>query len=301
VREAIATSLRVARRERALVVAGLLGAVLAGVVGIVIAARGSLVPPEGLLEKPLTFDLAVGVYVLTLAVLAPLAGFSRRGGIAWRTGVVVTTLYGYGAETILTLRGIDPRFSEVAGPREQVFSALLGVDAVFIVLLFVIFAVRLFRKRVLIEQPPLALGARYGAVAVIVGGFSAGVWMGIVGGRDWGESASLLPLHAMGFHGLQAIPLVVWLVSWSGAPLHSVRRWIHAAGLLWLAALVAIALQTWNGRAIADGGSVMIAAAGLFMAWFGVAWAALVAALRRARKRAESASAVAAPEAVASL
>jgi hypothetical protein len=96
------------RREPLLVAVGLLGVGLAAALAIVIGVRGPVVPPEGVLEKPLTFDLAVGIYVLTLAVLAPLTHFSRSGRNAWRAGLAATSLYGFMVETVQPLRGLDP-------------------------------------------------------------------------------------------------------------------------------------------------------------------------------------------------
>ncbi|MGH7477325.1 MAG: hypothetical protein ACRELD_13715, partial [Longimicrobiales bacterium] len=53
-------------------------------------------------------------------------------------------------------------------------------------------------------------------------------------GRFLNGTGNLMPVHAAGFHGLQAIPLVALLLGWSGVPAAHATRWIHAAGSGWL-------------------------------------------------------------------
>jgi len=249
----------------------------------VIPARGPVIGAEGILEKALTFDLAVGIYVLTLAALAPLAGFSRRGGALWRGAVLGTTLYAYGIETVQTLRGFDPRFTRVGSAVDEYLGTSLGVGALFMIVIFVIFAARLFRLGVLAERPLLALGARYGAAGVVLGGFAAGFWMGAVEGRHVGESGSLLPLHALGFHGLQAVPIVAWLLERSRVPPERARLRVHLAGFAWLAAIAAVATQTVQGRTVQALEPATLAALAFLVAWTGLAVGALAVARRGAR------------------
>ena len=65
--------------ERVLFVVGLLGIVL-GLIGLaVMAVYGRFIPPEGYIYKAASFDIATGIYTLTLILLIPLAGFSMRG------------------------------------------------------------------------------------------------------------------------------------------------------------------------------------------------------------------------------
>jgi len=107
-----------------------------GVVGIslgifclaVMALRGGApIPPEGDLQKPATFDIAVGIYLLTLALLLPSAGFSERGRkrwVAWNVGLFA---YAFGIENIQIFRGLDPRFSRVAGPLDQILGLVFFI------------------------------------------------------------------------------------------------------------------------------------------------------------------------------
>jgi hypothetical protein len=131
----------------------------------------------------------------------------------------------------------------------------------------------------------LVLGVRYGAAAVVLGGFAAGVWMGVAQGRHVGESASLLPLHALGFHGLQAIPLVAWLLERSPVPPGRARARVHAAGVLWLLAVAAVGVQAVLGVSVARLDPAVLGAMAALTGWLAVATAALAASVRRSPSR----------------
>jgi hypothetical protein len=105
--------------------------------------------------------------------------------------------------------------------------------------------------------------------------------MSVIGGRTWGEDASILPYHALGFHGLQAVPLVAWLLARSSVDRDTAPRWIHAAGLSWLGATAAVGYQTWLGDPIVEAAPASLAAGAFLVAWIAVAAAALLVALRR--------------------
>lgn len=77
---------------------------------------GQPIPPEGDLMKPATFNIAVGLYLLTLALLLPGAKLGKLGLRVWTGFTVALTIYGYSIETIQAFRGLDPRFSRVASP-----------------------------------------------------------------------------------------------------------------------------------------------------------------------------------------
>ncbi len=74
--------------ERALFFTGLFGLGLSAVCFAAIASHGALVEPEGHLEKAATGDGAVGLRLLTLALIAPSAGLSRWGGRNWSLSLV---------------------------------------------------------------------------------------------------------------------------------------------------------------------------------------------------------------------
>ncbi|MGH7477025.1 MAG: hypothetical protein ACRELD_12095 [Longimicrobiales bacterium] len=268
------------RRERALVALGLLGLTLAAVAALGAALNGSwFMPPEGRLLDAATFEAAAGVYMLTLALLVPLAGFSARGRRAWVSATLVVGAYFYPIEVVQALRGLDPRFSEVAGPIDQAANALFGVSALVVIILFMILITRFFRAGVLPDHAPLRLALRYGGLAVLVA-FGVGLLMSALSGRYLASGGSLMPLHAAGFHGLQAVPLVALWLGWARVPPPLARHLTHAAGIAWLALCAGLALQAASGAPLLRpaAGSV-IALAGLV---FWASCAATAAYLRYA-------------------
>ncbi|MFN2397648.1 MAG: ABA4-like family protein, partial [Gemmatimonadaceae bacterium] len=98
---------------------GITGLVLAGACALVMAVRGPVIPPEGELMKAITFDAGIGIYVLALAVLVPLAGFSTKGRRHWLGWMIVLAVGAYGIETTQILRGLDPRFSRYGSPADE--------------------------------------------------------------------------------------------------------------------------------------------------------------------------------------
>ncbi len=248
---------------------GLLGVTLGAGCSLYGLGRGFIVPPEGNLWETAIFNGSVGVFLLTQALLAPGAGFTERGQRRWGTAVVIATLYAYGIETVQAFRGLDPRVSAVAGVPDQILGGVFFLDAVGIMALFLVLAWRFFR----VEITAFRLAVRYAAVACLMS-FGIGIWMSIFEGRMVGVEGNLLPIHAAGFHGLQAIPLVALLLVWGGAPDDITKRWVHVAGIAWWGFCGAILWQAAVGWGPSEGSPAMMAASVFFGGW---ALAALVA------------------------
>ena len=237
--------------------------------GLVLGFR---IPPEGNLWETATFDAALGIFILTQAALVPEAGFSEKGQRRWAWTLVPLALYAYGIETVQAFRGLDPRISQVGTPTDQILGGVFFLIALGVMVVFLVLAWRFFRS----ESTPLRIAVRYGAIASMVG-FFVGIWMSVVtAGRFVPEEGNLLFIHATGFHGLQAVPLVALLLVWGGAGDAKARRWVHAAGLAWVTACARILWQSMAGRPMATL-SVPTTAAGLLLA----SWAIIaVMALR---------------------
>lgn len=266
-RTAGAGALGVFRRERALTAVALLGIVLGLGCAVAIGVRGTqLVGAEGHLRKAMAFDVAVGIYLLTLILLLPLARFSRGGLITWRTTLVLLTLYAYAVENIQIARGVDPRFTKVGTAADQILGGVFFLTAIGMIVTFSIVAWKVLTRRTDGADGPLLLAIRYGGVAVF-GAFAAGMWMSAAQGSRTGAEGSILPLHAIGFHGMQALPLVAILLTWAGVAAHRQRPWIHAAGLAWVAACAAIAWQTAQGRSVFEMSAATGIAAGALLTW----------------------------------
>ena len=253
--------------NRPLVVMGVLGIVL-GLICLAVLAirRGVPIPPEGDLTKSGSFDIALGIYAITLALLVPSAGFSDRGRKRWVRWHVGLLVYAYSIETVQIFRGIDPRFSKVGTPADRILGLIFFVQALAILVLFIIMAVRFFRRSARDAYSPVLLAIRYGC-ATALGAFAAGIWMSVIGGRVTGEAGNILPFHALGFHGLQAVPLVALLLTWAGAEPAETRKWVHITGIAWVIACAAVGWQTIAGRSIFDLSPAIVVAVFVLAVW----------------------------------
>jgi hypothetical protein len=252
--------------ERPLLGTGLLGLALGGVSFAGMAFHGPIVEPEGSLYKAATFDIAVGLFLLTLALIVQAAGFTPRGRAAWRWILIGLTLFGYGVETIQIFRGFDPRFSRVSSPLDQAFGGLFFLSAIGIMICFLVLMARFFLRPAEGPSGPLVVALRYGAVASTLA-FAVGIAMSFHGGPRVGPGGNLLPLHAAGFHGLQSIPLVALLFSWAGAEERAARKAVHVAGLAWLGACAAIARQSGSGRFLLEPSPASALAVSFLAVW----------------------------------
>ena len=259
------------REERGLTATALFGVGLGLFALVVAGVRGVVVAPEGDLMKPATFDLAVGIFLLSLIPWLPVSGFSVAARRRWRLWMIGLALYAFGIETVQQLRGIDPRFSR-AEPGSQLFGLFFFMSALGIMTLAIALAARAFDARAVGRRWLLVLAARWAGASMLIG-FLAGIWLSANEGRFVGAAGNLLPLHAAGFHALQAVPLVALLLAWSAVSVETGRRWVHVAGAAWAGGCLAIWWQTALGRPVTD-----LAGAGIMSVIFLGLWT--IAALR---------------------
>lgn len=253
-------------RERALFVIGMVGLAL-GIGGLLVAAVvGPIIEPEGVLSKAYTFDLAVGIYVLTVSLFLPLAGFTAAGLRRWRGWQVGLTSVLYGFENIQIARGLDPRFTTHGTSLDQALGGVFFLTACGLITLFVLLGVRIFHTPGAVDG--IRLATRYAFSATMLA-FGAGLWMSFGGGSTSGE-ANILLLHAAGFHGLQAVPIVALASGWAGRAATAARRDIHLAGLAWLGVCVAIAAETAFGRPVLEVSVLPVVTLLLLLAWMAV-------------------------------
>jgi hypothetical protein len=264
---------------------GALGVLAMGLSSLVVATilvRGNtLIPPEGDLTKSLTFNGAIGIYYLTLAFYVPLARFGRATHLIWVALAYLFTVYGLSIETVQIFRGLDPRFSEASSSADDIAAGLFGLAAVGQIGVFSFLAFRFFRQ----PASLIVLAIRY-AVGSTALAFAAGIWMSLIETRDVGDAGNLLALHAMGFHGLQAIPILAWLLERSNAPANAARRSVHLAGAAWILACAAVAWQTAAGRAVTDLSPAALAAGLMLAFWLITAGGAFLAWHRAGRQMA---------------
>src|SRR6185503_8698505 len=178
------------------------------------------------------------------------AAFGETGRRRWRFWMTLLLVYAFGIETVQQLRGIDPRFSQ-AEPASQLLGGLFFISALGIMSLSVALAARAFEMPTSGRRGLLVLSARWASASMLIG-FLAGFYLSVNQGRFVGEAGNLLPLHAAGFHAVQAMPLVGLLFAWSAVSTPSARGWVHVAGAAWALACVTLWWQAALGRAVAD-------------------------------------------------
>lgn len=253
------------KRERAIVAIAIAGFVLAGVAVAGAAVNGGWrVGAEGDLLEAAKFEFACALFYLTMAALVPLAGFTERVRRRWVAALVALSLYFLPIEVVQALRGLDPRFTEVGGVVDQVAGVVFGVTALALIVLFVILARRFFRVETLPDHPNLKLAIRYGAIAAGIA-FGIGLVMSGLNGRVLASGGNVMPVHAAGFHGLQAVPLVALLLGWSRLDPAQARVWVHMAGVSWTLLCVGLLGQALIGApTLAPTAASGLAVAGVF-------------------------------------
>ena len=235
------------RRERILAGLGFAGLLLAAIcAGLAAVNGGWLIPPEGRLLEAAKFDTALGIYLLTLASILPLAGMTPRGRRRWLGWTLGLSVFAFAMENIQAWRGLDPRFSKVAGAFDQALGGLFFLSALGVAAVFVVLIARFFRRDALPDHPALRLALRYAGTAALLA-FTIGVLMSVLRGRFMNGAGNLMPIHAIGFHGLQALALVALLLGWSRIPTSTAVRWVHLAGIGWLAICIGLVAQAVMG------------------------------------------------------
>lgn len=263
--------------EKGLVLTGLLGFVLAALCGIWTLVNGGEVSPGGDVSKAFSFNAALGIFLLSTAAIMPLSAMGERSRAWFRRVYIGLALYSYGAETIQNFRGVNPRFVDSDSAFDQAVGNIFTFVALFLVLFYLYLGIQFFRSNAYKLRPEMALSIRYAMIAVTIS-FAAGIWISANQGRFTGAEGNIIWLHGLGFHALQAVPLVAWLVLRTGANARARRALIHLAGSAYLLGLGAIGWQTIDGRSLVEWSLLSIAAGACFL----ISLAAGAAALRRA-------------------
>jgi hypothetical protein len=260
-------------KEKALIWTGLFGIVL-GLIGIVFyLVNGNEIPPEGKWTKAITFDLAIGIFSLTLAVLLPYMQVSDRQRNWFVYPLIVTFWVAYAIETIQNARGYDPRFTQAGTSIDGFLGKLLGVDSMFIVISLVYFLVLVLKQK-RSDYSLIVLAARYGAFSILIAIF-AGIWMiiyaivAMTSGAPKPEMPSQMAIHFIGFHGLQAIPIIGWLAAYTtNLSAKKARMQIHIGGIAWLLVGISLFVQTAVGFHAFDFTGYLVIAMIAFIIWF---------------------------------
>lgn len=235
--------------EKLLVIVSLVGFALAAGIAVYIGMYGSIILPEGDVERAFSFDAALAIFTLSIAAILPVSGLSPRKRVGVRWFFIPAALYAYAIETIQHFRGINPRFSQVGTVADTIANSLFGLDALLIVIVTALLAIPYFRIRQPNERPLLVLGIRYAFLSTMIA-FAAGIWMIALQSRYIGEAGNLIVLHGIGFHALQALPLLGWLSERARTDEKRARRLIQTGSIAWMLSIILIGTQTALGHTV---------------------------------------------------
>src|SRR5687768_8812399 len=157
------------RHERAVFLVSGLG-VASGLALLVYAfVNGRYIPPEGDLKKPIAFNIAVGIFTPTQALLLPYSNLKERGRARWRKWSIGALLFAFTVETTQQLRGIDPRFTKHGSTLDQALGGVFFLDALVVMALFFIVVISVMRRWKGDGNDALILSLRYAIAASFVG------------------------------------------------------------------------------------------------------------------------------------
>lgn len=261
-------SIKLFEGERGLVLTSIIGFILAGGIAVYLFFQGPIVLPEGNVGDAFSFNAAIGIFILSIAGILPLAKFETRKRRAIRWAFIICSLYSYGVETIQNFRGISPRFSRAGDVVDTISGILFGVVSLVLITLTVILAIRFLRMKAPLERPLLIVGIRYAFVSVLVSNL-AGVWMILLQDRFTGDAGNIIVLHGIGFHALQTLIFPAWLVEKAQISERLKKRLIHSGSMAWMLSILLIGIQTAIGRPVFEL-TILPILAGLFLlVWLG--------------------------------
>lgn len=265
--------------EKWLVLTGATGFFLSAGLAAAIAMRGSVVFPEGNLQDAFSFNAAVGIFILSIAAILPLAGYKERKRKVMRWLLIGAALYAYGIETIQHFRGINPRFTQAGSAIDLAAGAVFGVVSLLLVILALLLTIQFFR----IKSNPLILAIRYAFLSILAANI-AGIWMIMLQDRFIGDSGNFIVLHGIGFHALQTLLFPCWLLQKSQGSDQFKKTMVHVGGCAWLLAILLIGLQTGMGRSAFELAPFPILAAASLLVWFGMTAGAFAIYLNKTKE-----------------
>lgn len=256
---------RLFEEEKWLVLTGVIGFFLSAGMAVAIILRGPVVFPEGNLQDAFSFNAAIGIFILSIAAILPLAGYKERNRKVMRRLLIGAALYAYGIETIQHFRGINPRFTQAGSVIDIAAGGIFGLVSLLLVILTVLLTIQFFR----IKSDTLILATRYAFLSILAANI-AGIWMIMLQDRFIGDSGNFIVLHGIGFHALQTLLLPGWLLQKSQASGRFKKTMVHVGGGAWMLAILLIGVQTGMGRSAFELAPFPVLAAASLLVWFGM-------------------------------
>ncbi|MEH7179781.1 hypothetical protein [Neobacillus vireti] len=261
-------SVKLFEGEQALVITGLIGFILSAGIAIFIFFNGHAIAPEGNMRDAFSFNAAIGMFILSIAAIMPLAGFGSRKRKTVRFFFIIATMYSYAIETIQNFRGINPRFSREGTVVDIGAGMLFGVISLVLVTLAIVLMIQFLKMKPPYEQPLLIQGIRYAFLSVFAANM-AGIWMILLQDRLTQDGGNIIILHGLGFHALQTLILPAWLLE----KVHvqdRLKKWLIQTGsMAWMLSILLIGIQTALGQTVFELTLLPILAGLLLLIWFG--------------------------------
>ncbi|NEW09260.1 hypothetical protein GK047_25180 [Paenibacillus sp. SYP-B3998] len=259
--------------EKWLVLTGLLGVLLAVLSAAWVLLYGGAVPPNGNVTNAISFDAALGIFLISTAAIVPFSAMGAKGRVFFRWSYILLALYSYFAETVQNFRGVNPRFVKGDSTFDLTVGSIFAFVALLLILSYLFLAIHYFRRKAYMLRPNLVIGIRYAMIAIICS-FAAGIWISVNQGRIVGLHGNIIWLHGLGFHAIQAVPIVAWLSERSLLTTKSQSRLIHLTGTAYLLGLIGIGWQTYLGHSIIEWSLLPLFVSGCFL--FSLGMGALV-------------------------
>lgn len=252
--------------EKLLVGVSGIGFLLAAVCALYMGINGAIILPEGNVANAFSFNAAIAVFILSVAAFMPLAGLSPRKRARLRWGFILTILIGYGIETVQHFRGINPRFTQSGTIADIIIGGVFGLTSLVLIVVTVRLAAAFFSKGKPVARPLIHLGIRYAFVSTMIA-FAAGIVMIVLQSRYMGPAGNVIIIHGLGFHALQTLPLLGWLLERAQTGEHRARRIIHTGSIAWLVCNLLIAMQTVLGGAVFELTPLPVLAGAALLGW----------------------------------
>ena len=246
-------------QERWLYLTGLFGFLLAGICAVWVLLFGGEVAPRGDVSKAISFNAALGIFLLSTAAIMPFAAMGKRSKVFFRITYIILVLYSYGAETVQNFRGVNPRFVHNGTIFDKSVGNIFAFVALMLVLSYLFLAVHYFRRKAYVRRPEIVVGIRYAMVATVIS-FATGVWISVNQGRFTGLEGNIIWLHGLGFHALQAVPIVARLTEYTSLKSTVRRTMVHITGIAYVLGLIAIGVLTWNGHSVLEWSALQVVA-----------------------------------------
>lgn len=210
--------------------------------------------------KPMKFALSISIFLITMAWLLSLLERSRRVVVVISSVIAVTMATEMALITMQSFRGVTSHFNNDSSFDAGVFTVmgvaiLINTAAVICTWLLFIYG------RTSIEGARLSavrLGLFIFLVASLVGGLMVRQGSHSVGLHDGGPglpfvnwstgAGDLRVAHFAGMHGLQALPILGWILHRRGT--QNARRWVQVTALVFLSITVLLTIQALGGRPV---------------------------------------------------